>query len=30
MIDVAETTGKCWFLDFGFAPGGMANLCYDC
>jgi hypothetical protein len=27
MIDVAEATGKkCWFLDFGFAPGGMADL----
>jgi len=25
-IDVANDQGSCWFLDFGFAPGGMADL----
>ena len=24
--DIAERTGRCTFLDFGFAPGGMADL----
>jgi len=24
--DIAIAQGDCWFLDFGFAPGGMADL----
>mmetsp|Transcript_19953 Transcript_19953/g.39177 ORF Transcript_19953/g.39177 Transcript_19953/m.39177 type:complete len:651 (-) Transcript_19953:49-2001(-) len=26
MIDIAESQGNAWFIDFGYAPGGMSDL----